>query len=194
MLLHFRSFNETILVNYSDGRFLSHSEVQVSTGKTPALPPTITVTDADQDPHPTGVPPESLPPSNKAVPGALPDGPAPQIPDWYKVGWRAVGGIDEPITEGEERDKAILEQFLSEQFYGAWWHNAAVIFFVRNSLANFITEKTNKSEYFLKTLGCRCVAFPHIIPFWMVRSFPCTCSMCYILFNIHGSRAQTCTR
>lgn len=114
----------------ADDRFLLHEELSVSTGKTPAIPPTITITDADKDPHPTGVPPESIPPGNKAVPGALPDGPAPQIPEWYKIGWRAVGGIDEPLTEGEDRDKTILEQFLGEQYYGHWWHNAAVIFFV----------------------------------------------------------------
>lgn len=103
----------------------------MSSGKAPAIPPTITITDADKDPHPNGVPPESQPPGGKALPGAMPEGAAPEIPDWYKVGWRAVGGIDQPLTEGEERDKAVLEMFLSEQLYGAWWHNAGIVFFVR---------------------------------------------------------------
>ncbi|EJD04407.1 tricalbin [Fomitiporia mediterranea MF3/22] len=106
----------------------SGKEVAVTTGQTPALPPTITVTDADREPQPNGVaPPESLPPSQ--VPGALPEGAAPLIPEWYRVGWRAVGGIDEPLAEGAEKDKAILEMFIGEQYYGAWYHNAAIIFF-----------------------------------------------------------------
>lgn len=67
----------------------------------------------------------------QAIPGALPDGVAPPIPDWYKVGWRQASGIDEaPLTEGEEKDKGVLDLFLSEQFYGSWYHNAAVILFV----------------------------------------------------------------
>ncbi|KAH8120625.1 tricalbin [Phellopilus nigrolimitatus] len=103
-------------------------EVAIASGQGPAMPPTITITDADKEPQPSGVPPESLPPST--VPGALPNGPAPAIPEWYKVGWRAVGGIDNaPLTEGEEKDKSVLDMFLSEQYYGTWYHNAAVIFF-----------------------------------------------------------------
>lgn len=66
-----------------------------------------------------------------AIPGELPAHLAPVIPDWYKVGWRQMSGIDnEPIPEGEEKDKGILDMFLSEQFYGSWYHNAAVIIFV----------------------------------------------------------------
>ena len=61
----------------------------------------------------------------------MPNGPAPEIPDWYKVGWRDVSGIDRPaLQEGEAKDKALLDLFLSEQFYGEWYHSAAVIFFV----------------------------------------------------------------
>ncbi|KAL5495683.1 TCB2 [Sanghuangporus weigelae] len=104
-------------------------EVAVTTGQKPAIPPTITITDADSEARPNGVaPPESLPPSQ--VPGALPEGAAAAIPEWFKVGWRAVGGIDDaPLTEGEAKDKAILEMFVGEQYYGAWYHNAAIIFF-----------------------------------------------------------------
>ncbi len=66
------------------------------------------------------------------MPGALPDVRAPEIPDWYKVGWRATSGIDNPpLEEGEEKDKGVLAMFLSEQYYGDWYHNAAIIFFVR---------------------------------------------------------------
>lgn len=56
---------------------------------------------------------------------------APAIPDWYKVGWRQAAGIDNPpLAEGEEKDKGVLDLFLSEQFYGSWYHNAAIIIFV----------------------------------------------------------------
>jgi len=42
-----------------------------------------------------------------------------------------MSGIDiPPLPEGEERDRGVLDMFLSEQFYGAWYHNGAVIVFV----------------------------------------------------------------
>lgn len=89
--------------------------------------PAIRVYDAEkatneEDEHPAPLPP---------APGGYPSGLAPVIPDWYKVGWRAVANVDAPPPEeGEEKDKSILGLFLSEQFYGAWYHNAALIFFV----------------------------------------------------------------
>ncbi|KDR84854.1 hypothetical protein GALMADRAFT_107257 [Galerina marginata CBS 339.88] len=65
-----------------------------------------------------------------SLPGAMPAKPVPAIPDWYKIGWRQVSGIDDPhLPEGEERDKGVLDMFLSEQFYGAWYHNAGIIVF-----------------------------------------------------------------
>lgn len=65
------------------------------------------------------------------MPGALPDGIAPEIPDWYRIGWRQMSGIDDPpLAEGQEKDKGVLELFLSEQFYGSWYHDAALIVFV----------------------------------------------------------------
>jgi hypothetical protein len=68
---------------------------------------------------------------SQAIPGALPEGVAPAIPDWYRVGWRQASGIDDaPLAEGEEKDKGVLDLFLSEQFYGSWYHNAAIIIFV----------------------------------------------------------------
>ncbi|KAG1757254.1 C2 domain-containing protein [Suillus lakei] len=72
----------------------------------------------------------SVTPSVPPVPGEYPSGLAPAIPDWYKVGWRAVANIDAPaLEEGEEKDKHILQLFLAEQYYGQWYHNAALIFF-----------------------------------------------------------------
>ena len=58
----------------------------------------------------------------------MPTAPAPEIPDWYKLGWRDVSGIDRQVTlQGEEKDKELLSLFLTEQFYGEWYHNAAMI-------------------------------------------------------------------
>jgi len=72
-----------------------------------------------------------------AIPGALPNKRAPAIPDWYKVGWRQMSGIDKPpLPEGEERDKGVLDAFLAEQYYGSWYHNAGVIVFVRFYLSS----------------------------------------------------------
>ena len=58
----------------------------------------------------------------------MPAGLAPEIPDWYKVGWRDVSGVDiPPAAEGDAKDKEILNLFINEQFYGEWYHNAALI-------------------------------------------------------------------
>lgn len=65
------------------------------------------------------------------VPGAFTANPAPTIPEWYTVGWRQACGIDKPpLAEGEEKDRNILDIFIGEQFYGAWYHNASIIIFV----------------------------------------------------------------
>ncbi|KAF7367225.1 hypothetical protein MSAN_00784300 [Mycena sanguinolenta] len=100
-------------------------ELAVATGGSNVVP-TITVEDIDggkledvhEDHDDTPQPPGSI----VATSGA--------IPDWYKVGWRHASGIDnEPLTEGEEKDKGVLDMFLAEQFYGSWYHNAAIIVF-----------------------------------------------------------------
>ncbi|CAE6474512.1 unnamed protein product, partial [Rhizoctonia solani] len=99
--------------------------VDTGNGRNPA--PTITIEDVDR------VTKEVLEESNtqngQPMPGMIPEGPAPPIPDWYKVGWRAQAGIDDPDPSPEEKDKGILEQWLAEMYYGDWYHNAAVIFF-----------------------------------------------------------------
>ena len=67
----------------------------------------------------------------KVAPGAFPAKAAPTIPEWYKVGWRQTVGIDKPpLPEGEEKDNGVLHMFLAEQYYGEWYHNAAIIIFV----------------------------------------------------------------
>lgn len=68
------------------------------------------------------------------MPGQLPALAAPLLPDWYKIGWRAVSGIDDQAPEGEERDRGILSAFIAEQYYGDWYHNAAIIVLVRQML------------------------------------------------------------
>jgi hypothetical protein len=117
-----------------------YPEVPIDTGGTGVVP-TITVEDADmvtkeeQETSPTS-PPGT--PSTPSPPGALPPGATPAIPDWYKVGWRAVANIDAPpLEEGDEKDKSVLQLYLNEQFYGDWYHNAALIFFVRPLLHTF---------------------------------------------------------
>ena len=95
----------------------------MDTGKTNVMP-TITIEDVDKLEEVQ----ETTTPLQQQPPGAMPVGPAPPIPDWYKVGWRAVSGIDEPaLPEGEAKDKTVLDAFLKEQYYGDWYHNAAII-------------------------------------------------------------------
>jgi Ca2+-dependent lipid-binding protein len=95
--------------------------------------PTITVEDTGEATNEEQEKSGSVTPSAPtvpAVPGEYPSGLAPSIPDWYKVGWRAVANIDAPPPEeGEEKDNHILQLFLAEQYYGQWYHNAALIFF-----------------------------------------------------------------
>ncbi|GLB36472.1 putative tricalbin [Lyophyllum shimeji] len=109
-------------------------ELQVQNGSS-AVVPTITVEDAEREPRKPAPlklaqPTERVEIKADPTPGAFPVTPAPAIPDWYRVGWRQLSEIDKaPLTEGEEVDKGVLDAFLSEQFYGSWYHNAAVIIF-----------------------------------------------------------------
>ncbi|KAJ7462762.1 C2 domain-containing protein [Mycena galericulata] len=99
-------------------------ELTVETGKSSVVP-TIIVEDMDDEKTPHEHEHDDTP----QPPGAL--GPAAAaIPDWYLVGWRQASRIDAaPLAEGEEQDRGVLDLFLGEQFYGAWYHNAALIVF-----------------------------------------------------------------
>ena len=98
-------------------------ELPVDTGNSSVVP-TITVHGVEAHPNDvaTIVQPAETPGSFDAAPYV--------IPDWYKVGWRAAGGLDSPELQGEAKDAAILSVFLNEQYYGDWYHNAGLIFFV----------------------------------------------------------------
>lgn len=109
----------------------------------------MTVEDADANAPPADTKPLTPPASptsavseKSSTPGDLPAVKAPVIPDWYKIGWRAVSGIDEPLPEGVEKDKGILFQHINEQYYGDWYHNAAIIVVVR-ILATFCESQTS---------------------------------------------------
>lgn len=106
-------------------------ELAVDTGSDGPVP-TITVEDVDKD-APKDVDKDVLkdvPP----IPGQLPSSNAPAIPDWYKVGWRAFTDLDKPSEDDDQRQLRLMNTWISEQYYGQWYHNAAVIVFVRHPL------------------------------------------------------------
>ncbi|KAK0208431.1 C2 domain-containing protein [Desarmillaria ectypa] len=111
---------------------LPEQEVPIDRGNSTVVP-TITVHDADavsEKPEVTIEGVEQVDGDAIVPPGALPAAAAPSIPDWYRVGWRQVSGIDQPPPrEGEEKDKAVLETFFTDQYYGSWYHNAGIIVF-----------------------------------------------------------------
>jgi len=98
---------------------LPFQELSVDTGSDGPIP-TITIEDADKEG------PKDAPP----VPGQLPASKAPVIPDWYKVGWRAFTDLDKPSEEDDQRQLRLMNTWISEQYYGQWYYNAAVIIFV----------------------------------------------------------------
>jgi hypothetical protein len=108
----------------------------VDTSRGPVLTPTITISDVDklqhheegEDGHAAPTPRPAI--KKEVIPGAIPEIPLPDIPDWYRIGWRAVTGIDDIHSAEEEVDKGVLAAFLKEQYYGEWYHNAGVIFIV----------------------------------------------------------------
>lgn len=110
------------------------AEVKLNTGSGPPVQPTITVDDFDEvnkqeEPSPTSpASPEDV--DEQPIPGAMTNGTVPAIPDWYRVGWRAVSGFDRPLAEGEEQERNIVAMFINDMYYGQWYHNAGVIFFV----------------------------------------------------------------
>ncbi|KAF5356241.1 hypothetical protein D9756_004179 [Leucocoprinus leucothites] len=111
----------------------SGREIKIDPGRSAAVP-TITVEDHDgekpkivaKDAPESSVDADLDSDTNEMV-GSMPTGSA-AIPDWYRVGWRQNSGIDD-VQEGDEKIQTILATYLDEQFYGDWYHNAAVIVF-----------------------------------------------------------------
>ncbi|GAA5871970.1 hypothetical protein JCM16303_000930 [Sporobolomyces ruberrimus] len=66
-------------------------------------------------------------------PGAMPEKePEPQmireIPSWFQIGWT---GQDRSLflSPEEKTNRAILEDFVSDAYYGQWYHNAGIMVF-----------------------------------------------------------------
>ncbi|KAF8971456.1 C2 domain-containing protein [Flammula alnicola] len=111
-------------------------EIKIGDSTTTPAIPTIVIEDHGDDAKPTVIAKDTKQVAQEVqeeaalLPGALPTKAAHAIPDWYRVGWRQVSGIDKPpLPEGEERDKGVLDMFVYEQFYGTWYHNAGIIIF-----------------------------------------------------------------
>ena len=106
----------------SYGRFLLHTdllipEAAVDTGNDVVLP-TITIEDVDKGQ------PDDIP---QPLPGLHPASEPAAIPDWYKVGWRAFTDIDKPLEDEDKQQLRLMNSWISQQYYGEWYHNAAVI-------------------------------------------------------------------
>lgn len=105
--------------------FLRHTklallvELAVDSGGA-SLVPTITIEDVDKE----------APKDAPQIPGQLPASKAPPIPDWYRVGWRAFTDIDKPLEDDDQRQLRFMNTWISEQYYGQWYHNASIIIFV----------------------------------------------------------------
>lgn len=153
------------------------AEVPVDTGKANVLP-TITIEDVDKA-NEAAEPPAPL---QEQPPGAMPAGPAPVIPDWYKVGWRAAVGLDDPaVTEGEAKDKSVLDAFLSEQFYGEWYHNAALIVVV-----SLVYRRIIHTQKLTRFSGGHCHPLPHALRSGLGMAVHCPRCLQHLLLDLHG--------
>ncbi|KAH9919105.1 tricalbin [Fomitopsis serialis] len=110
-----------------DDEGAGEKEIPVDNGA-PNVVPTITIEDMSTEPEGEVEHSGENAATDAEIPGSMPSGPASVIPEWYKVGWREVGGIDaQHAPEGEEKDRFVLQAFIKEQYYGEWYHNAAII-------------------------------------------------------------------
>jgi hypothetical protein len=101
----------------------------VDTGSASLLP-TITIQDVDK---------EQSEDAHQPLPGSLPTPEAARIPDWYKVGWRAFTDLDKPLEDEDKKQLRIMNSWLSQQYYGEWYYNAAIIIFVCPSCVLILT-------------------------------------------------------
>ncbi|EIW70089.1 hypothetical protein TREMEDRAFT_71520 [Tremella mesenterica DSM 1558] len=87
--------------------------------------PTVTLDDVDKTSRAEG---EEV--GAAAMPGAVPAGAAPSVPTWVLAGWQRVANADLGSGDAKTQEQlGVLADYLSEQTYGAWYHNAAVILF-----------------------------------------------------------------
>ncbi|KAI8376305.1 C2 domain-containing protein [Radiomyces spectabilis] len=88
------------------------------------------------------------------IPGTFTEGYRKGLPDWYKVGWTAFSALPNPgdevmmtnlsqhldadalaeifkpsRTDSGEKTDDLISQFLSEAYYGEWYHNTAAMIF-----------------------------------------------------------------
>ena len=157
-------------------------ELAVDAGNSDVIP-TITVhgVETHTDEVATIVQPARTPGSIDAAPYV--------IPDWYKVGWRAAAGLDSPELQGEAKDTAILSAFLKEQYYGDWYHNAGLVFFVRPALP-LSCDQTQP----ILPLDHVCHPFHDPVPLRLGLVNPPACRLCHVLFHLYGSCKETSPR
>ncbi|KAF7310594.1 hypothetical protein HMN09_00602200 [Mycena chlorophos] len=98
-------------------------ELTIDAAKSSVVP-TINIQDADA-PTPDSPAHHDEHDDTPQAPGAISAPVASAIPDWYRVGWQQATSSDPEHAA----DKGVLDMYLSEQYYGAWYHNAAIIVF-----------------------------------------------------------------
>lgn len=104
------------------------------------------------------------------------------IPDWYRTGWREVSGIDvQHPPEGEEKDKFVLQAFIGEQYYGEWYHNAAIIIVVRSSILPV-------EQLLIQCSVRRSVAFHDPLRSWLGMALRTPRLLQHLLHDVHDAR------
>nr|XP_018259792.1 uncharacterized protein I303_07863 [Kwoniella dejecticola CBS 10117]OBR81950.1 transmembrane protein [Kwoniella dejecticola CBS 10117] len=104
--------------------------IDTSTSKSAPVP-TVSLADVDKASKAEG-----QGAGDQDIPGAIPTGAAPSVPTYIKTGWRQVAGLGKDDKTAEESN--ILAAYLTEQMYGAWFHNAGIILFAI-LLTRFVT-------------------------------------------------------
>ncbi|WWC92373.1 uncharacterized protein L201_007330 [Kwoniella dendrophila CBS 6074] len=95
--------------------------IDTSTSKSAPIP-TVSLADVDKASKA-----ENEGAGDQNIPGSIPTGAAPPVPTWVKTGWRQVAGLGKDDKTAEESN--ILAAYLTENMYGAWFHNAGIILF-----------------------------------------------------------------
>ncbi|WVQ70782.1 hypothetical protein IAR50_000304 [Cryptococcus sp. DSM 104548] len=91
-----------------------------TSGNTPK--PTATLADIDKASRAEGQSGDA-----ENMPGAIPTNTAPSVPTWVKAGWAQAAGLGQNAKA--QHEASLLDTYLTETMYGAWYHNAAIIAF-----------------------------------------------------------------